>query len=176
MLAYVFSCFVIQGRFNIFSLILNWYFHFFLFQYQYTQQPQCQQLQELVRIVLNTLDSQHHHCRRIPATVVMGGPPSRSRGTWTIFLFFLLTNLIPDVSQPSLGTDNEQLDRINTPPLSPMFSGDGQSGHVSVNTKGGKIQVVYQKPSAAMETHWEETVLCSSKDKKSNRKIADTRY
>lgn len=50
------------------------------FQCQYGQQPWCNQLQALVKIVLNTLDMQHHQCRRIPATVVMAAPPSRSRG------------------------------------------------------------------------------------------------
>lgn len=49
-------------------------------QCQYGQQPWCSQLQVLIKIVLNTLDMQHHQCKRIPATVVMGGPPSRSRG------------------------------------------------------------------------------------------------
>lgn len=49
-------------------------------QCQYGQQPWCNQLQALVKIVLNTLDMQHHQCKRIPATVVMAAPPSRSRG------------------------------------------------------------------------------------------------
>lgn len=43
-----------------------------LYKYQYNQPPHCHSLQHLVHIVLNTLDSQHHHCRRIPATIVMG--------------------------------------------------------------------------------------------------------
>lgn len=38
------------------------------------------QVQSLVRIVLNTLDAQHHVCRRIPPTVVMTVPSTRSRG------------------------------------------------------------------------------------------------
>lgn len=50
------------------------------FQYQYSQQPTCMHLTALIRIVLNTLDSQHHRCRRIPATIMMGSQPSRSRG------------------------------------------------------------------------------------------------
>lgn len=54
--------------------------NFIILQYQYSQQPHCMQLTSLIKIVLNTLDSQHHHCRRIPATVIMGAPPSRSRG------------------------------------------------------------------------------------------------
>ncbi|XP_031336357.1 protein unc-79 homolog [Photinus pyralis] len=114
-----------------------------LYKYQYSQQPHCVQLNALIRIVLNTLDSQYHHCRRIPATVIMGAPPSRSR----------------DVSQPSLGIDNEH-ERLMTPPLSPMYSLDGQSGHISLNSKGGKMQVIYAKPSSttSMETHWEEII------------------
>jgi hypothetical protein len=37
-------------------------------------------MQSLVKIVLNTLDAQYHQCRRIPATLVMGVPPTHSRG------------------------------------------------------------------------------------------------
>lgn len=72
--------------------------------------------------------------------------------------------IIIDVSQPSLGTDNEH-ERLITPPLSPMYSLDGQSGHVSISSKAGKIQVVYAKlPSTTnMETHWEESIQQSEK-------------
>ncbi|XP_030755941.1 protein unc-79 homolog [Sitophilus oryzae] len=113
-----------------------------LYKYQYNQQPHCMQLTALIRIVLNTLDSQHHHCRRIPATIIMGQQPSRSR----------------DVSQPSLGTEIDHPERT-TPPLSPMYSSDGQSIQVSLSSKGGKVQVSYTKPSSitSMETYWEET-------------------
>ncbi|KAJ9575224.1 hypothetical protein L9F63_025823, partial [Diploptera punctata] len=125
-----------------------------LYKYQYSQQPHSSQIQSLVKIVLNTLDSQYHQCRRIPATLVMGAPPSRSR----------------DVSQPSLGGDAEHsvggagsgggggtaTDRFETPPLSPLYTGDGSS-HVSVSTKAGKVQALYhQKSTGGMETHWEE--------------------
>ncbi|KAG8292807.1 Protein unc-79 [Homalodisca vitripennis] len=116
-----------------------------LYKYQYNQQPLCSQLQALVKIVINTLDSQHHICRRIPPTVVMGGPPSRSR----------------DVSQPSLGVEGEHGPRegVETPPLSPMYSGGDGSGHVSVSTCRGKTSAVYhQKSPGSMETHWEEDV------------------
>lgn len=118
------------------------------------------QLTSLIRIVLNTLDSQHHHCRRIPATIIMGAPPSRSR----------------DVSQPSLGTENEHAERT-TPPLSPMFSSDGQSVQVSISSKAGKAQVIYTKPSSttSMETHWEE-VQCIQPEKpweKNSKKLTD---
>ncbi|XP_065166264.1 protein unc-79 homolog isoform X3 [Atheta coriaria] len=114
-----------------------------LYKYQYNVQPNCLQLCSLIRIVLNTLDAQHHTCKRIPATIVMGAPPSRSR----------------DVSQPSLGADNERTDtRGNTPPLSPMYSAEAQCVQVSLGSKGTKSQVIYTKPSSAssMETHWEE--------------------
>ncbi|CAH1121159.1 unnamed protein product [Ceutorhynchus assimilis] len=113
-----------------------------LYKYQYSQQPHCIHLIALIRIVLNTLDSQHHHCRRIPATIIMGQQSSRSR----------------DVSQPSLGTEMDHPERT-TPPLSPMYSSDGQSIQVSLSSKGGKVQVSYTKPLSmtGMETHWEET-------------------
>ncbi|KAL3290395.1 hypothetical protein HHI36_023736 [Cryptolaemus montrouzieri] len=122
-----------------------------LYKYQYNQQPHCMQLISLIRIVLNTLDAQHHHCRRIAATIIMGAPPSRSR----------------DVSQPSLGTENDHAER-NTPPLSPMYSSDGQSVQVSLGSKGSKTQVIYAKPSSttSMETHWEEAIQCIQIDKK----------
>ncbi|KAK4872146.1 hypothetical protein RN001_016270 [Aquatica leii] len=125
-----------------------------LYKYQYGQQPHCTQLTSLIKIVLNTLDSQYHHCRRIPAAVIMGAPPSRSR----------------DVSQPSLGIENDH-ERLMTPPLSPMYSLDGQSGHISLNSKGGKMQVMYAKPSstASMETHWEE--IMQQPEKKNKRSV-----
>nr|CAD7567209.1 unnamed protein product [Timema californicum] len=129
-----------------------------LYKYQYGQQPQCSQVQSLVKIVLNTLDAQHHQCRRIPATLVMGAPPSRSR----------------DVSQPSLGGDAEHSggggEKFETPPLSPLYTGNGGGSHVSVSTKGGKMQAMYHQKSASMETHWEEVVQCPQ------RKMPESRY
>uniref|UniRef100_A0A1B6C403 Protein unc-79 homolog n=1 Tax=Clastoptera arizonana TaxID=38151 RepID=A0A1B6C403_9HEMI len=118
-----------------------------LYKYQYSQEPLNIQLQSLVRIVINTLDGQHHVCRRIPPTVVMEGPPSRSR----------------DVSQPSLGVDGDHSgDRLETPPLSPMYS--GADGHVSVTTSKGKVSAVYhQKSPTSMETHWEEDAAHTSR-------------
>ncbi|XP_066259891.1 protein unc-79 homolog [Euwallacea similis] len=114
-----------------------------LYKYQYNQQPHCMQLTALIRIVLNTLDSQRHHCRKIPATIIMGQQSSRSR----------------DVSQPSLGTEMDHPEKA-TPPLSPMYSSDGQSIQVSLSSKGGRVQVSYTKPSSmtSMETHWEEII------------------
>ncbi|KYN09887.1 Protein unc-79 like protein [Trachymyrmex cornetzi] len=102
-----------------------------LYKCQYGQQPWCNQLQALVKIVLNTLNTQHHQCRRIPATIVMGAPPSRSR----------------DVSQPSLGVEHEltmnmvgEID-TETPPMRAPIS-------VHQRSPGGM--------HGQMETHWEE--------------------
>ncbi|XP_066589783.1 protein unc-79 homolog [Prorops nasuta] len=100
-----------------------------LYKCKYGQQAWCNQLTSLVKIVLNTLDSQHHQCKRIPATVVMGAPPSRSR----------------DVSQPSLGVDHDlatgtmaEADCSESPPMRPLVS------------------VHQRSPAHGMETHWEE--------------------
>ncbi|XP_076225876.1 UNC-79 domain-containing protein isoform X2 [Nomia melanderi] len=119
-----------------------------LYKCQYSQQPWCSQLQVVIKIVLNTLDMQHHQCKRIPATVVMGAPPSRSR----------------DVSQPSLGVDHDlavnTIGEMNTesPPIrTPLFS-------------------VHQRSPGAthsqMETHWEEsTPSCRYNNKHSSYSI-----
>ncbi|XP_012272273.1 protein unc-79 homolog [Orussus abietinus] len=106
-----------------------------LYKCQYGQQPWCTQLQALVKIVLNTLDSQHHQCKRIPAMVVMGGPPSRSR----------------DVSQPSLGADHDL-----------MANAVGEMDSESPPMRGQIICVHQRSPAAAhgghtMKTHWEES-------------------
>uniref|UniRef100_A0A8D8RWG0 Protein unc-79 homolog n=1 Tax=Cacopsylla melanoneura TaxID=428564 RepID=A0A8D8RWG0_9HEMI len=75
-----------------------------LYKYHYKEESFGPNIVALIKIVMNTLDAQHHVCRRIPPTVVMGGPPSRSR----------------DVSQPSLGTvDRDMGDNSETPPPSP---------------------------------------------------------
>ncbi|XP_055716676.1 protein unc-79 homolog isoform X6 [Phlebotomus papatasi] len=83
-----------------------------LYKYQYTQPPFCTQINHIIRIVLNCLESQFHQCKRIPATVIMDLPVSaRSR----------------DVSQPSLGTDPD--DKIQeTPPASPILVAAESSG------------------------------------------------
>lgn len=65
-----------------------------------------------------------------------------------------------DMSQPSLGPDEHQNDRLATPPLSPLYLVDGSS---HVPSKPSKMQIsCYQKPAslatASMETHWEEVV------------------
>ncbi|XP_043278465.1 protein unc-79 homolog isoform X2 [Venturia canescens] len=122
-----------------------------LYKCQYGQQPWCTQLQALVKIVLNTLDSQHHQCKRIPATVVMGGPPSRSR----------------DVSQPSLGADHDlvmnaagEMDSESPPMRQPIVS-------VHQRSPGPIIGQTH-----AMKTHWEETApICFYPNKQSSYSI-----
>ncbi|XP_076392326.1 UNC-79 domain-containing protein isoform X3 [Megachile rotundata] len=118
-----------------------------LYKCQYGQQPWCSQLQVLIKIVLNTLDTQHHQCKRIPATLVMGAPPSRSR----------------DVSQPSLGVDHElmttmgEINAESTPMRTPMIS-------VHQRSPG--------PTHGQMETHWEEsTPTCRYTNKHSSYSI-----
>ncbi|XP_076762512.1 UNC-79 domain-containing protein isoform X7 [Xylocopa sonorina] len=104
-----------------------------LYKCQYGQQPWCKQLQVLIKIVLNTLDTQHHQCKRIPATVVMGAPPSRSR----------------DVSQPSLGVDHE----LMTGTMADMSA-------ESPPMRTPMVSVHQRSPGpthSQMETHWEES-------------------
>lgn len=62
---------------------------------------------------------------------------------------------------------------MTTPPLSPMYTSDGQTVQMTVSSKSGKSQVVYTKPSSttSMETHWEEVIQCAQPEKKSFRKI-----
>ncbi|XP_038110168.1 protein unc-79 homolog isoform X5 [Culex quinquefasciatus] len=49
-----------------------------LYKYQYNQPPYADMTQNLIRIVINSLDYHFHQCKRIPATVVMD-VPVRSR-------------------------------------------------------------------------------------------------
>lgn len=49
-----------------------------LYKYQYNQPPYADMTQNLIRIVINSLDYHFHQCKRIPATVVMD-VPNRSR-------------------------------------------------------------------------------------------------
>ncbi|XP_052119474.1 protein unc-79 homolog isoform X4 [Frankliniella occidentalis] len=120
-----------------------------LYKYPYANAPDSIKIQSLVRIVLNTLDAQQHVCRRIPATLMVGAPPSRSR----------------DVSQPSLGADGERgsdKDRMETPPLSPMYAGVDPMGLIHSSGKTGKHQALFHQkspgigPGASLETHLEE--------------------
>lgn len=56
------------------------YKHMFFFtQYQYAQPPYSGHINNLVRIILNSLEAHFHQCKRIPATIVMDFLP-RSRG------------------------------------------------------------------------------------------------
>jgi hypothetical protein len=94
-----------------------------------------------------------------------------------------------DVSQPSLGGEAEHsggggggtgaADKFDTPPLTPLYSGDGGS-HVSVSCKTSKIQATYHQKSSAgsgMEIHWEETAQPESKAKPYlDRKVPESRY
>lgn len=84
-----------------------------------------------------------------------------------IYCFFL------DVSQPSLGTENEPMERLTTPPLSPMCSLDGASVQVSLSSKG---KVIYAKPSSttSMDTHWEEAIKCAHPDKRDSKQKRGT--
>lgn len=78
-----------------------------LYKYNYVIPPLLDPVQNAVRIVMNSIEAQFHVCRRIPATVMMDFPSSRSR----------------DLSQPSLGgaTDlGDDKDDKSTPPASPM--------------------------------------------------------
>lgn len=77
-----------------------------LYKYQYNQPPYSQNVNSLIRIVLNSLESQFHQCKRIPATVIMDTMANRSR----------------DVSLPSLGPDSDKMQE--TPPTSPIFKGE----------------------------------------------------
>ena len=98
--------------------------------------------------------------------------------------------VVSDVSQPSLGGEPDHsvggtgsgggggtADRFETPPLSPLYTGDGSS-HVSVSTKAGKVQALYhQKSTGGMETHWEEVPHTEAVKTKPHhdRKMPETR-
>ncbi|XP_063709308.1 protein unc-79 homolog isoform X4 [Culicoides brevitarsis] len=76
-----------------------------LYKYNYVIPPLLEPMQNAVRIIMNSIEAQFHVCRRIPATVMMDFPSSRSR----------------DLSQPSLGPDiNDEKDEKSSPPASPM--------------------------------------------------------
>ncbi|XP_035781360.1 protein unc-79 homolog isoform X1 [Anopheles albimanus] len=103
-----------------------------LYKYQYNQASLADHVQNLVRIVLNSLDAQFHKCRRIPTTIVVDYSSTRLRNQ----------------SQPSLGTTSELDDkRLNSsPPHSPFQStiialyGTDEPPHGSSSRmKSGKI-------------------------------------
>uniref|UniRef100_A0A182JSA7 Protein unc-79 n=1 Tax=Anopheles christyi TaxID=43041 RepID=A0A182JSA7_9DIPT len=80
-----------------------------LYKYQYNQASMADQVQNLIRLVINSLDAQFHKCRRIPTTIIMDYSATRLRNQ----------------SQPSLGATSELGDEkrpINdsSPPYSPL--------------------------------------------------------
>uniref|UniRef100_A0A182M147 Protein unc-79 homolog n=1 Tax=Anopheles culicifacies TaxID=139723 RepID=A0A182M147_9DIPT len=80
-----------------------------LYKYQYNQASMADQVQNLIRLVINSLDAQFHKCRRIPTTIIMDYSATRLRNQ----------------SQPSLGTTSELGDEKRTindssPPYSPL--------------------------------------------------------
>lgn len=96
-----------------------------MYKYQYNYPPFSQNINSLVRIVLNSLDCHFHQCKRIPATVVMDIVPTRSR----------------DVSQPSLGPDSDK--GFDSPPTSPIFKGEATSSsnnnNNNINSNGNNL-------------------------------------
>lgn len=88
-----------------------------LYKYQYTQLPFSQNVNSLVRIVLNSLESQFHQCKHFPPTYV--DSLARSR----------------DVSLPSLGPDSDKMQE--TPPTSPIFKGEPTNGNNLPRPKSG---------------------------------------
>ncbi|KAF6204812.1 hypothetical protein GE061_018974 [Apolygus lucorum] len=129
-----------------------------LYKYQYSAPPQSTQVQSLVRIVLNTLDAQHHVCKRIPPTVTMN-----------------VNNRSRDVSQPSLGVDGDHHERFETPPLSPMYSG-GNGSLTNVSLKGKGCSSFTSKGPGSMETHWEEETVHRREGKLSIRRHPEYSY
>uniref|UniRef100_A0A182J4T6 Protein unc-79 homolog n=2 Tax=Anopheles atroparvus TaxID=41427 RepID=A0A182J4T6_ANOAO len=81
-----------------------------LYKYQYNQASMADQVQNLIRLVINSLDAQFHKCRRIPTTIIMDYSATRLRNQ----------------SQPSLGATSELDDRRTgttegpSPPHSPL--------------------------------------------------------
>ncbi|XP_053676788.1 protein unc-79 homolog isoform X2 [Anopheles nili] len=80
-----------------------------LYKYQYNQAAMADQVQNLIRLVINSLDAQFHKCRRIPTTIIMDYSTTRLRNQ----------------SQPSLGATSELADDKRTiidasPPYSPL--------------------------------------------------------
>lgn len=90
-----------------------------------------------------------------------------------------------DVSQPSLGGEAEHsggggggtgaADKFDTPPLTPLYSGNGGS-HVSASCKMSKFHV-QDCPGSGMEIHWVKTSRPESKAKPYlERKLPESRY
>ncbi|KAL0868664.1 hypothetical protein ABMA27_008117 [Loxostege sticticalis] len=98
-----------------------------LYKYHYSSGPVCSQVVSLVRIVLHTVEAQHHQCKRIPPMIVMPHVP-RPR----------------DLSQPSLKTELEAAANV--------AAGSSCSPLAALDRKP-KLQ---HKSPAHMHTHWEE--------------------
>lgn len=90
-----------------------------------------------------------------------------------------------DVSQPSLGGEAEHsggggggtgaADKFDTPPLTPLYSGDGGS-HVSASCKTSKSHA-QDWSGSGMESHWPKTLRSESKAKSyPDRKLPESRY
>ncbi|KAG4066741.1 hypothetical protein HA402_012808 [Bradysia odoriphaga] len=92
-----------------------------LYKYQYGQPPYSGNIANLIRIILNSLEAHFHQCKRIPATIVMD---------------FLPTNKSREVSQPSLGADQDDRYDLNSPPASPLFAEGTSQGSQGATTKG----------------------------------------
>ncbi|XP_058465417.1 protein unc-79 homolog isoform X2 [Malaya genurostris] len=141
--AYNFSLWFIEGHAR-----RNWMISLLviLYKYQYNLPPYADQIQNLIRIIINSLDSHFHQCRRIPATVVMDVQSARSR----------------DMSQPSLET--EQDDKLlETPPPSPLFLSEGPSHVVGLSTQHKTLKtnhLGYRKyPDSSLEVDDTESEL-----------------
>ncbi|CAH2985737.1 unnamed protein product [Chilo suppressalis] len=123
-----------------------------LYKYHYSSGTLCNQVQSLVRIVLNTVEGQYHQCKRIPPMIVM--PQARTR----------------DLSQPSLKTEVEVSNvagiasgsNVSTSGGVPVVAGavagaSSGAGGSSCSPLGVERKPKLQHKSPAhMHTHWEE--------------------
>ncbi|XP_053615401.1 protein unc-79 homolog isoform X1 [Plodia interpunctella] len=116
-----------------------------LYKYHYGNGTLCSQVQTLVRIVLNTVESQYHQCKRIPPMIVM--PQARAR----------------DLSQPSLKTEHEPMACAGV--SSGAAGGTGGAGGAGGAGAGGagssplcaeRSSKLPHKSPAHMTTHWED--------------------
>ncbi|XP_055534332.1 protein unc-79 homolog isoform X4 [Wyeomyia smithii] len=141
-IAYTFSLWYMESHIR-----RNWMMSLLviLYKYQYNQPPYADHIQNLIRIIINSLDSHFHQCKRIPATVVMDIPATRSR----------------DLSQPSLGTEDDKLQ--DTPPPSPIIPPEGQPpshGHSSKHKTQKANSLGYRKyPDSSLEADDTESEL-----------------
>nr|XP_018900718.1 PREDICTED: protein unc-79 homolog isoform X2 [Bemisia tabaci] len=123
------------------------------YKYDYSSEPLFSEVMSIIKIVMNTIESQHHVCRHIPPTVIMPGPPSRSR----------------DTSQPLLGIDNDGGLSGGTPPFSPGYSASDCGLRPQVGS-------VHEKGAGSMETHWEEDFSHDQEKDKRPPHIHDSNY